>query len=385
MTYDKVIETYGFKFHPFPPAATGVAMAGDMWIPNSWSERLAATYDDLLTGSGPKAAAVVGEYGSGKTYVLHWMMKNWFEDKQIQPYYIGNPGLAFYNVADEIFRQIGRYEFSKAVWQTLADDYDLLQPQVSMFDSGFDAWLRFLNTGAAKNDAVLRLAKALQETRLADEEEVAFRFAQMIVGTRDRPYYTFRDFLPRSATSFVAEQQEARYFTALIRIVQYAYGVHGVAFLLDEFEDVALGKRLARRQLSEYNSTLRGLLDTASEEQFWLVLSITPEGWQQTSDQEPALLDRFASRFNLLQLSDEEAVALIQHRLENARGDGPGGSLWPFEESAVTDIQPANRRVPRMLIRIFWLALSTAAQRNVTPPIPNSFVLDAAQRLSEKL
>ena len=110
------------------------------------------------------------------------------------------------------------------------------------------------------------------------KKKVSFRFAQIVVGTRDRPYFTFRDFVPRSSTSLVAENQETRYFKALIRILQFAYGWDGVAFLLDEFEDVALGKRLARRQSHEYTSTLRRLLDAADEERFWLALSITQEG-----------------------------------------------------------------------------------------------------------
>ena len=171
----------------------------------------------------------------------------------------------------------------------------------------------------------------------------------MIVGTRDRPYYTFRDFIPRSATSVVAEQQEPRYFATLIRILRFAYGIDGVAFLIDEFEDVALGKRLARRQLAEYFSTLRRLLDTADEEQFWLVLSITPEGWRQAHVREPALIERFGSRFDLKQLEDDEAVSLVTHRLADARLDQSIDGLWPFQDDAVAVIQPVNRSTPARL------------------------------------
>ena len=326
----------------------------------------------------------MGTYGSGKTYLLHWMMGNWFKDKSIQPFYIGNPGLAFYALADEVFRQLGRYEFSKAVWQALVDDRGTFMPQGSLFGSAFPNWLQSLSSGAIKEEAQRQLSDALLDRGLADEGEVSYRFAQIIVGTRDRPYYTFRDFVPRSSTSMVAERQEPRYFAALIRILQYAYGVSGVAFLLDEFEDVALGKRLPRRQLAEYFSTLRQLLEVANEEQFWLVLSITPEGWNSTISQEPALLDRFGPKFDISILSDDDAVDLVRHRLATAKEHETSNALWPFQEDAVISIQPANRTTPRMLVKIFWLALAEAGRNGIRPPIPTSYVLDAERRLSNE-
>ena len=384
MISHNTLATYGLKFHPFPPAATGTAFADDLWIPESWRQNLDAFFDDLSTGSGSKAAAVVGTYGSGKTYVLHWMIENWFKANHIQPFYIANPGVQFYDLADEIFRQLGRYEFSKAVWQALEGAGAALQSQASLFGDSFQHWLNTLNSGAAKREAENQLADALQAEKLADEAEVSHRFAQIIVGTRDRPYYTFRDFIPRSSTSVVAERQEARYFTTLVRILRYSYGVDGIAFLLDEFEDVALGKRLARRQAAEYSSTIRHLLDTAHTEKFWLVVSITPEGWLQTDAQDPALLQRFSKKLDIESLNDEQADNLVKHRLEGARESRAGQGLWPFEEDAVAAIPPASRDTPRKLVRIFWLALASAMRDDIPPPIPTSYVLGAEGRMASE-
>ena len=238
---------------------------------------------------------------------------------------------------------------------------------------------------ASKTEAQRRLATALQILKLTDEEEVSFRFAQIIVGTRDRPFFTFRDFVPRSPTSVVAENQEARYFSALIRVLLFAYGWDGIAFLLDEFEDVALGKRLARRQSHEYTSTLRRLLDAADEERFWLVLSITREGLEQTSVLEPALLDRFGGEFELKPLSDDDAFALVLHRLRSAREDDQGETLWPFEDDALQELKAVNRSSPRALIKILWRSLAVAAQNNIAPPITRDSLVDAEASLSEGL
>ena len=381
MEHANALKRYGLKFNPFPPAATGIAFADDLWLPQSWAQELESAYTTLSSGQGPKATTVVGAYGSGKTYVLHWMMENQFRPNRVQPYYIGNPGLAFYTLADELLRQIGRYEFSKAVWQALSSEHRMFAQQSSYVESPFHLWLESLNSKASKDDAQRRLAMALQNLELTDEEEVSFRFAQIIVGTRDRPYFTFRDFLPRSATSLVAENQEARYFKALIRILQFAYGLDGIAFLLDEFEDVALGKRLARRQSHEYSSTLRRLLDIAHEERFWLALSITQEGLDQTRVLEPALLDRFGAKFEIQPLSDEEAYDLVFHRLLNAIEDDRGGPLWPFNDGALNALKSINRSNPRTLIKVFWRALAVAAQENVDPPIADTYLTDAERDL----
>ena len=375
---------YGLKFNPFPPAATGTAFDKDLWIPPSWSTHLNSMYSALSGGEGPKAATIVGAYGSGKTYVLHWMMEQQFKANRVQPYYVGNPGLAFYTLADELFRQIGRYEFSKAVWQALSVEHGMFAGQSSFVESPFHLWLASLDAQPAKSMAQKRLADALQSMNLANEEEVSFRIAQIIVGTRDRPYFTFRDFIPRSPTSVVAENQETRYFAALIRILQFAYGWEGIAFLLDEFEDVALGKRLARRQSSEYTSTLRRLLDTAHEEGFWLALSITQEGLEQTRLLEPALLERFAGTFEIKPLSDDEAFCLVLRRLLGAREEDKGQSLWPFEDEAVSILKPTNRSNPRTLIKIFSRSLAIAIHDNSTLPIKKKYLLDAEKNLSRE-
>lgn len=385
MDQSELYSHYGLRFNPFPPAATGTAFTKDLWIPASWSEELEAVYTALSGGEGPKATTVVGDYGSGKTYVLHWIMERQFRPNRVQPFYIGNPGLAFYTLADELLRQIGRYEFSKAVWQALSNHHGMFANQTSFIESPFHLWLESLNTRSKKSQSQMRLATALQDMNLTDEEEVSFRFAQIIVGTRDRPFFTFRDFVPRSSTSVVAENQETRYFRALIRILLFAYGWEGIAFLIDEFEDVALGKRLARRQSYEYTSTLRRLLDAAYEERFWLALSITPEGLQQTKVLEEALLERFGGEFEIKPLSDNEAFELILRRLKSAREENQDETLWPFEDDVLNGLTSVNRSSPRALIKIMWRSLAVAAQNNIDPPITKDQLVDAEASLSGSL
>ena len=372
----------GLKYNPFPPAATGVAFSEETWIPESWSQEINNILELFSTGEGAKATTIVGTYGSGKTFVLRWMMEHAFRARRIQPYFFDNPGLAFYDLANQLLRQVGRYELAKAVWELLSKPGSTSGLRVRLIELTFVDWLSLLDNPSKKDEAQRQLADALFEESITKDAEVAFRFARLIVDTRERPYYTFRDFVPRSPSALVPEREEAGYFTALIRILQRVFAADGIAFLIDEFEDIALGKRLALRQRSEYTATLRRLLDTADEEDFWVALSMTPEGLEQTRTLEPSLLERFSAEFRIKELSDKESVELIQHRLAQARTmDEPSG-LWPFEEDAIVALQPTNRSSPRKLIRIFWQSLALAIQQNITPPIPIDVVVEAERRLS---
>ncbi len=385
MSDNAPLEAFGLKFNPFPPAATGVAFAGKMWVPAAWSTKIVQNIDQLSTGGGTKATTIVGQYGAGKSYVLQWIIENEFRQRRIRPYFFDNPGVAFYDLANQLLRQVGRYELSKALWELLyRSEADTSQQQAPLIDLTFPQWLENLGDRTIRERGIRYLAQKLQERGLTDEEETSFRFAQLVVTTRDRPYYEFRDFVPRSATALVPEREEVRYFMALIRILRRIFEVDGIAFLVDEFEDVALGKRLAKRQSSEYTATLRRLLDTARDEEFWLALSITPEGLDRTRMLEPALMDRFGASFRIPPLSECDAYSLVLHRLRNARIDSDREDLWPFENDVVSVIKPTSISTPRKLIKVFWQALALAIHRDGRPPISKSLVLEAEKLLTDE-
>ena len=50
MTPTDLLSSYGLKSHPFPPAATGVAFAEELWIPENWEMQLRTTFDELSSG-----------------------------------------------------------------------------------------------------------------------------------------------------------------------------------------------------------------------------------------------------------------------------------------------------------------------------------------------
>ena len=366
--------TFGLKFNPFPPAAAGIALGQANWIPDAWASEITSQIGQLSYTEGYKALAIVGGYGTGKTFLLQWIMENQYSDLGIKAYFIGNPGVTFYNIADQLFRQVGRYEFSKGLWELLNTDIPTRELQGDFLKREFSVWLDRLASGTKRNEGTRDIQEAILKQGITEDEEIAFRFGRMMVDTKDRPFYRFQDFIPRSATTLVAENREGEYFNTVIRILQRMHGATGIAFMVDEFEDAALGKRLSGKQRAEYHATLRNLLDTARDEDFWLTLSSTPLGFEQTRNLEPALIQRFGSQFRIPPLTDDEAYELAYHRLVYAEVNGRPGGLWPFKDDVLLGMAEANRSWPRGLIKILSQSLAVALRDGIDPPIPNALV-----------
>ena len=172
MSDNTALEAFGLKFNPFPPAATGVAFAGDMWLPDKWEQDIGEQIRQLATGGGAKALTVVGEYGAGKTYVLHWLMEIEFCTKRrILPFLFDNPGVAFYDLANQLLRQVGRYELAKALWELLYHPQNDPSLQGRLIDLTFPQWFERLGDRAARKEEVNFLAHALRQSGLSDEDE----------------------------------------------------------------------------------------------------------------------------------------------------------------------------------------------------------------------
>jgi len=374
------LEKLGLKYNPFPPATTGVAFIDEASLPRSWETELNRRLDQLAGAVGDKALTIIGGYGTGKTFILHWIASKELPPRRIQPYFFDNPGVAFYDLANRLLRQVGRYELSKALWEMLYRPFATGGIQPNLIPLKFPEWLATLKDKETRNNAMRALSNAMLNSGLATDEEIAYRFARVIVDTRERPFYEYRDFIPRSPSTLVAEREEANYFRTLVRVLIKVLEVEGIGFLIDEFEDVALGRRLSKKQISEYTATMRRLLDTAREENLWLILSMTPEGFEQTNRLEPSLVQRFTQKYEIPPLSDEEARQLVIQRLRMAR-IAERDDLWPFPEDTIATLRPTTRSSPRRLIKVLWQALALATEAGDSPPISRERLLKAEETL----
>ena len=369
ITTSAALQKLGLNYNPFPPATTGVAFVDDISLPPTWEQEMNQRMSRLAESVGDKALVIVGGYGWGKTFVLNWLAHKNLPPRRIQPYFFDNPGVAFYDLANHLMRQVGRYELSKAIWEMFYKPSDRQSAQLTLIQLQFPDWLTTLKDRESRNTAIQSLSRAMQEAGLATDEEISNKFARVVVETRERPYYEYRDFVPRTSKALVAEREEDSYFRTLIRILLRILQAQGIAFLIDEFEDVALGRRLNRKQTSEYIATIRRLLDTAQEENLWVILSMTPEGLDQTTRLDPALIERFTQKYDIPPLSDQDALHIVIQRLRKARMV-PRDDLHPFPEEVLSELRPTTKSSPRRLIKVLWHTLALAVEESEGVPIP---------------
>lgn len=379
------LDRLNLRFNPFEPAASGVPIIDGLWVPKRWESSLQRFLDEMQRTQGAKAFAILGEYGSGKTYLLRWLEREELPKRRIRAFFFDNPGVQFYDLANALMRRLGREEFAKALWEFL--DPRLMDFQPTLFGNSFQAWLHSVKKYRREDEAIQELSRKIREKGIADDEEIRHKLARLIVGTYERPYFQYRDFVAGRRGALVPEKEEAPYFSAILRALRLTGGAESVAFLMDEFEEVSLQKRLTKRQAHEYLATMKRLINLTEREQFWIFVAMTPQAAEVTEKLEPALWERFIShgehRFQIPPLNAEEAEILVARRLAAARpqGDSDVDSLFPFPENLVELLREDIYSSPRRLVKVCSLAIARAASEEI--PVP--FTAEYLEEIQEEL
>jgi len=356
------LKRLGLEFIPFEPAASGAPVGIDLWLPSSWSSQLTQLLTPLTQGKGVKALAVAGEYGSGKSYILQWLHRQWFPEQRIKPFYFDNPDVHFYALANNLLRQVGRKDFAKCLWELAAPyvgDY-----QQSLFARGYEAYLAAQKSGRRSLNLSADLQSALIKAGVTSDEEIAIRLAQIVLETPKKPYFEYRDFIAGRRDSYVAEKEEVRYFGAILKTLRLAAGINAVAFLIDEFEEISFQKSLSQREAHDYLITLKHLIDLTEGEDLWLVVGMTPDAVEKTRSLVPQLWSRFTSQgrylFTVQPPSEKDAIELVKHRLESARIKDfkAPNELFPFPDDFATALRRTTISSPRWLVQLCFRAIS---------------------------
>jgi len=382
-------ENYELTDNPFPPAAAGLAIEdkNKLYMPESWKNRIDEYISLLGSGSGPKAFPIIGKYGSGKTVLLKYL-KGYFQEKGIYTFLFDNPGLQFYDLANFLMREIGRYEFAKSLWE-LAKPYIKKPAPRTLIPMSFLEWLSTMSKKAERESKATELQQIIKnELDITTDEEIAYRLSLIVVEAGIKPYFEYRDFVAGARGSLVAEKEEAPYFNALTKTLAQIYNVKGIAFLIDEFEEVALYIRMpSKRKAHEYLATLRRLINLSKKENLWFALAMTPEAANSTQKFDPALWDRLTAKgkykFELNPLEPEEATELLIWWLDGARPEESDkkGTLFPFPETITDYLKEPELRYPRPLVRIGFSILSEAINRKEECPFSEDFTREIIENI----
>lgn len=377
-----ILQKLGLKFNPFEPSAAGPPLKGKLSPPNTLAKWTRQLLDAHQTGDGTKALIVTGEYGTGKTCLLRWLHTDIFPNRRIRSFYFDNPGVQFYDLANMLLRKIGRKDFAKSIWE-LAGPFVSSPYNLDLFQSGFEAYVAEQSNRRRTVDIAQPLQEAIRAVGITADEEIAHCLARVVAGAVRKPYFEYRDFVSHRQGSLVPENEEAPYFRAILKTISMATNAQAVAFLIDEFEEIGLQKRLTRRAAYDYLATLKRLINLAQspEVEFLIVLSMTPDSFQTTVEMDPALAERFADHvLSIKPLSRQDAAALISSRLSAARSISAGRKntgLYPFPNDII--FRPVTYSNPRRLVKTCFYAISDATA--ATPvPFPDSYLQGIEER-----
>ena len=358
-----ILQKLRLNCNPFEPAAAGAPLLGELTPPDKLVENTIDLLDAHQTGQGVKAIVIVGKYGTGKTCLLQWLHSEIFPDRQIKSFYFDNPGVQFYDLANTLLRTIGRKDFAKFIWE-LAEAYVASPIQRSLFQDGYEEYLSNWFRPGQRQDMTAPLQEAIRNAGVTNDEQIAYCLARIVTESLKKPYFEYRDFVPQLRGSMVPEGEEAPYFRAILKTISQGAAAKAIAFLIDEFEEIGLQKRLTKRAAHGYLATLKRLINLAQSEQvdFWIILSMTPDAYETTKELEPSLIGRISDRvLDIQPLTSADAFALMKSRIAVARSggtDGSVGQLFPFPDEM--GFRPNTYSNPRRLIKTCFRAIVQA-------------------------
>ena len=285
-------------------------------------------------------------------------------------FYFDNPGVQFYDLANSLLRSIGRKDFAKFIWE-LAGAHVSKPLQGNLFQKGYEEYLSASYRRRAQPDMTVPLQDAITSAGVTTDEEIAHCLARIVTDIVKKPYFEYRDFIPRQQNSVVPEGEEAPYFRAILKTISSGTGADAIAFLIDEFEEIGLQKRLTKRAAHDYLATLKRLINLAQSDQidFWIVLSMTPDAYETTKELEPALIERISNRILKIEpRSDTDALKLMRTRITSARPEGTAettAAVFPFPENIV--FRPTTYSNPRRLVKTCFRAIAQADNATELP------------------
>ena len=365
-----MLHSLRLEFNPFEPSASGPPLKGPLSPPHALAEQTRQFLDAHQSGGGARALVVTGEYGTGKTCLLNWLHTEIFPSRRIKSFYFDNPGVQFYDLANALLRTIGRKDFAKFIWE-LAGPRVSIPYQIDLFQSGFEEFVASQSRRGRTGDVAGPLQDAIRKAGITGDEQIAHCLARIVTDAVRKPYFEYRDFVPRQQGSLVAEAEEPRYFGAILKTISKGVNARGIGFLIDEFEEIGLQKRLTRRAAHDYLATLKRLINLAqsTEDEFWIVLSMTPDSYDTTVEMDPALAERLADRvLSINSLDEHEAIALIESRIAVARtkrAEGMNTRLFPFPDEM--RFRPLTYSNPRRLVKTCFYAVADATEETALP------------------
>lgn len=421
-------ESLGLRGNPFPIAGLARPKTPYPMIEEQMDAEVRGFLQDTLFERRYGGMAVLGEFGSGKTYALRYMetllgtMDISADAEEILPIYIERPLPTVREFVADVCERIGPNRIRNIVLEMILADastalrgstqegrrakrlIDLLRENPSgRLRAPEEAILELLRSPGVAMNPVATLealrgtwpdtqflatfgAEALQRTVGAsserDEQLVSHLVEFSLASGRER-LKSWQSLLAgrvlRHGT--LATEVSGQVLWSFFRRLLSRAGCAMVYWLVDEFEELEYQHKKKPASVRAFLADFRDLID-ANTEGFALVLAAKPHEWQFMRALNPAFSLRFSRVVILRPNTPSDLKEMIRRRLERVReNDWTGDDLQPFTPEALDSLYRLSKGNTRTAVEschvLLWHA-ATSGKQEIT-----ARMVDAVDRISQ--
>lgn len=352
-------EQLGLHANPFPP--DGLAPDDNLLPPLPETLDIIGEFvRQFLRTRKYRGLVVLGTYGTGKTHTLKLIREQLQENNlPLKAIYLITPSYEPYQILRGILKELGQGEVTKMLWNIVMEDLTTKYEKVGIdFFSRFEprvqprtartrtrsvgidqlplfsrrllapeslgdyrTFLEAFDRDRLSRDELREYIVSVFTDRITPDVAIASEFASMLIYDQYQAFASWESLtVPGRNRALYKPDGEPTLLLALMQVLK-ANGIQYLVVLIDEFEGIALMKRMTRREAINYLYTLRMLIDRAWDEHpFAFVLASTRQAWETAKgDLYEAFGDRVAQELELPRLNDKQARQMMLSYLDTAR------------------------------------------------------------------
>ena len=146
-----------------------------------------------------------------------------------------------------LLRRIGRKDFAKFIWE-LAGSYVDSPIQGNLFQDGYEQFLAGSFSRSQQAKVSTNLQSAIMKAGVADDEEIANCLARIVTDIAKKPYFRVSGLHASEEWEHGAGRRGGTIFRAILRTICQGTNAKGIAFLIDEFEEIGTAKAIDEKK-----------------------------------------------------------------------------------------------------------------------------------------
>lgn len=362
-------ESLGLSRNPFPSDGAFLDPPRLTIFPG---ERLREELEGFLNAllhrpRGAKGRALIGDYGTGKTHYLKYI-RYFIKEKfpEVATFYVEHPGHGFHDFSGSVISTIGLGNVVRKLWSLTREEllsrvqkedlnwyYGIFPSEkgkIPLFgETEYEHILSdyrdfFDRAKKQKSDtrSLLSLLGEIFEQSLRVDNRVARKLARVLMESHYKSYFDWEDIT-------LTKQKEIggyEFLSAVLTLIKKVDAYRCILILVDEFEEIPASKRFTVKEATDYQYTIRRLLDLVSALPLGMIITMTPLAWDLTKEYCEPLASRLMRPIHIEPLTKEGARKLVVAYLNDAREkkdilDPLPSDLWDLLPEVVRD-NPRN-------------------------------------------